>query len=100
IGGRTVYLALLNENSSALQRLVMLCGRSQFLADQIAAHPLLLDELIDERLLEEPPSRQQFAEDLATRRESMKSEDAERQVEMLRQFQSAAVFRFAVADLT
>jgi glutamate-ammonia-ligase adenylyltransferase len=100
IGGRTVYLALLNENSSALERLVMLCGRSQFLADQIAAHPLLLDELIDERLLEEPPSRQQFADDLATRRESMKSEDAERQVEMLRQFQSAAVFRVAVADLT
>src|SRR5690606_18906969 len=51
IGGRTVYLALLHENAAALRRLVDLCARSQFLADQVAAHPLLLDELIDERLL-------------------------------------------------
>lgn len=99
IGGRTVYLALLNENTSALQRLVQLCAQSQFLADQVAAHPLLLDELIDERLLEEPPSRAQFAEDLATRRAATQGEDAERHVEMLRQFQRAAVFRVAVGDL-
>ncbi len=100
IGGRTVYLALLNENAQALRRLVQLCSQSQFLADQIASHPLLLDELIDERLVEEPPSRAQFAEDLAGRREAMRGEDAERQVELLRYFQRAAIFRVAVADLT
>lgn len=99
IGGRTVYLALLNENASALQRLVQLCARSQFLADQIAAHPLLLDELIDARLVEEPPTREQFAEELASRRAAMLGEDAERQVETLRHFQRAAFFRVAVADL-
>lgn len=99
IGGRTVYLALLNENANALQRLVQLCARSQFLADQIAAHPLLLDELIDERLLDEPLSRARFAEDLAMRRAAAQGEDAERQVEMLRQFQRAAMFRVAVGDL-
>ncbi len=100
IGGRTVYLALLNENTAALQRLVNLCGQSQFLADQIASHPLLLDELIDERMLEEPPSRAQFVEELASRDAAMKGEDAERQVETLRHFQRAAFFRVAVADLT
>ncbi|HEY4369880.1 MAG TPA: bifunctional [glutamate--ammonia ligase]-adenylyl-L-tyrosine phosphorylase/[glutamate--ammonia-ligase] adenylyltransferase [Steroidobacteraceae bacterium] len=100
IGGRTVYLALLNENASALGRLVRLCAQSQFLADQVAAHPLLLDELIDERLLEEPPSREQFSNDLAALRDAMQGEDAERQVEMLRQFQRAAVFKVAVGDLT
>lgn len=100
IGGRTVYVALLNENSAALRRLVGLCDQSQFLADQIAAQPLLLDELIDERLIEEPPTRAQFAEDLATRRAAMQGEDPERQVEILRQFQSATIFRVAVADLT
>lgn len=99
IGGRTVYLALLNENASALQRLVQLCSQSQFLADQIAAHPLLLDELIDARLIEEPPTREQFAEELASRRAAMQGEDAERQVETLRHFQRAAFFRVAVADL-
>jgi glutamate-ammonia-ligase adenylyltransferase len=99
IGGRTVYLALLNENAAALRRLVSLCEQSQFLADQIAAQPLLLDELIDERLIEEAPTRAQFADDLALRRKNMEGEEPERQVELLREFQSAAVFRVAVADL-
>jgi glutamate-ammonia-ligase adenylyltransferase len=100
IGGRTVYVALLNENSAALQRLVQLCSRSQFLADQIAAHPLLLDELIDERSLEEEPTRAQFDQELKSRHAALQGEDAERQVEALRQFQRAALFRVAVADLT
>ncbi len=100
IGGRTVYLALLNENAAALKRLVELVAHSQFLADQIATHPLLLDELIDERLIEEPPTRERFEEELSMRRAAMHGEDPERQVEVLRQFQRAALFRVAVADLT
>ncbi|MET0658563.1 MAG: bifunctional [glutamate--ammonia ligase]-adenylyl-L-tyrosine phosphorylase/[glutamate--ammonia-ligase] adenylyltransferase [Steroidobacteraceae bacterium] len=100
IGGRTVYLALLNENPSVLARLVDVCSRSQFLADQIAAHPLLLDELIDERLFEDLPSRASFAAELAMRREAAHGEDDERQVQMLREFQRAAVFRVALADIT
>ena len=99
IGGRTVYLALLNENAIALRRLVSLCENSQFLADQIAAQPLLLDELIDERLIEEAPTRAQFADELALRRQNMQNDEPERQVELLREFQSAALFRVAVADL-
>jgi glutamate-ammonia-ligase adenylyltransferase len=55
IGGRTVYLALLNENAVALSRLVDLCAQSGFLAEQIAAFPLLLDELLDARLIEDYP---------------------------------------------
>ncbi len=39
----------------ALSRLVDLCAQSEFLAEQIAAHPLLLDELLDERLIETIP---------------------------------------------
>ena len=99
IGGRTVYLALLNENATALRRLVALCEQSQFLTDQIAAQPLLLDELIDERLIEEAPTRAQFADELALRRRNMQGEEPERQVELLREFQSAVLFRVAVADL-
>ena len=100
IGGRTVYLALLNENSTVLARLVEVCSRSQFLADQIAAHPLLLDELIDARLFEDLPSRVEFAAELAMRREAVHGEDAEREVQMLREFQRAALFRVALADIT
>jgi len=100
IGGRTVYLALLYENAPALERLVELCAHSQFLADQIASHPLLLDELIDERLFVTLPDRRQFERDLLERMAGAQEFDPEREIELLKQFQRAAVFRVAVADLT
>jgi glutamate-ammonia-ligase adenylyltransferase len=100
IGGRTVYLALLNENAVALSRLVDLCAQSGFLAEQIAAFPLLLDELLDARLIETIPEREEFAAELRSRMAGAGAEDPEHQVELLRQFQRAAVFRVAVADLS
>jgi len=100
IGGRTVYLALLNENAVARRRLVELCAHSQFLTDQIAAFPLLLDELLDERLFESVPSRAEFEQDLRARMDGGGSDDPEHQVDLLRQFQRVAVFRVAVPDLT
>jgi glutamate-ammonia-ligase adenylyltransferase len=100
IGGRTVYLALLNENKAARERLVELCTQSQFLADQIAAFPLLLDELLDERLFESTPTRAELGRDLRARMAGADAADPERQVDLLRQFQRAAVFRVAVPDLT
>jgi [glutamine synthetase] adenylyltransferase / [glutamine synthetase]-adenylyl-L-tyrosine phosphorylase len=100
IGGRTVYLALLNENAVARGRLVELCSQSQFLTDQIAAFPLLLDELLDERLFEASPTRSEFAVDLRSRMAGADTGDPERQVDLLREFQRAAMFRVAVPDLT
>jgi len=100
IGGRTVYLALLNENAVARGRLVELCTQSQFLTDQVAAFPLLLDELLDERLFDTSPTRAEFALDLRSRMAGADAGDPERQVDLLRQFQRAAVFRVAVPDLT
>ncbi len=100
IGQRSAYFALLQENGPARARLVELCRHGDFLAAQIAAHPLLLDELIDERLLSQLPDRAAFARDLAARLEQLREEDPEQQVETLRQFQRAALFRVAVADLT
>jgi glutamate-ammonia-ligase adenylyltransferase len=90
IGQRSVYFALLHESAAARARLVELCTRGDFLADQIAAYPLLLDELVDERLLA----------DLEHNMQEVHDDDPERQVEALRHFQRAAVFRIAVADLT
>ena len=99
-GKRSAYFALLKENAAARARLVELCGHGEFLAAQIAAHPLLLDELIDERLQTPPPDRAGFERELASRMEQPREEDPEQQVEALRQFQRAALFRVAVADLT
>ena len=99
ISGRTTYLALLNENAEALGRLVQICGMGDYLARQIAAHPLLLDELLDARVFEALPDRRQFAEELAARLEHA-GHDEELRVDALRQFRRAAMFRVAMLDLT
>ena len=100
IGGRSAYFALLNENPAARARFVALCGGSEFLARQVAAHPLLLDDLIDPRVMETPPGRDQLASELEERLAGVEPDDLEEQMDALRNFQRAAVFRVAVADLT
>ncbi len=99
IGARSAYFALLNENPPARHRFVDVCRAGEFLAQQIAAHPLLLDELLDERMLVAPPTRTELAADLADRLERVGTDDSERAVESLCQFKRAAVFRVAIADL-
>jgi glutamate-ammonia-ligase adenylyltransferase len=98
IGGRTAYLALLNENAQALERLVQACRMGDYLARQVAAHPLLLDELLDARVFETLPDRAQFADELAARLEHAGA-DEEQRVDALRQFRRAATFRVAMQDL-
>jgi glutamate-ammonia-ligase adenylyltransferase len=100
IGRRSAYIALLNENAAALDRLVTLCGTSDFLASQVAAHPLLLDELLDPRMFSAAPTRDDFVRDLDQRLRGVEREDSEQRFEALRNFQQAAVFRVAVADMS
>ena len=47
---RSAYLALLDEQPAALARLVEVVGRNALLAERLASHPLLLDELLDARV--------------------------------------------------
>jgi len=100
IGARSSYLALLIEQPAALTRLIEISAISGFLARQVAEFPLLLDELIDPKVFEELPSRAGFARELAARTEHLPADDPERQVEGIRQFQKAAIFAVALADLT
>jgi glutamate-ammonia-ligase adenylyltransferase len=99
IGMRSAYFALLLHHSRPRQRLVELAAHGDFLTDQIAAHPLLLDELIDERILEQLPDRAELAAELAQRMAGADQDDEEQLLERLRHFQRAALFRLAVADL-
>jgi [glutamine synthetase] adenylyltransferase / [glutamine synthetase]-adenylyl-L-tyrosine phosphorylase len=99
-GKRSAYFALLRESQPARSRLIEICRHGEFLVRQIASYPLLLDELVDERLLSELPDREALARELQAAMEQVHDEDPERQVEALCHFQRAAVFRIAVADLT
>jgi glutamate-ammonia-ligase adenylyltransferase len=100
IGSRSAYFALLNENAQVRRKLVELACLGEFLADQIASHPLLLDELLDDAAGGLPPPRAALEAEVASRLTHMAEDEPERQVEVLRQFQRAAIFRVAMADLT
>jgi glutamate-ammonia-ligase adenylyltransferase len=100
IGSRSAYFALLNENAAVRRKLVELAALGEFLTAQIASHPLLLDELLDESTGGLPLPRAQLVEEVTSRLSNLGEEEPERQVEMLRQFQRAAIFRVAMADLT
>ena len=95
---RSAYLALLNENRVAAERLVGLCERSAYIAGEIARFPVLLDELLDPRLLSGPVSKDDVRAELEERLRSNNSQDSEQRMETLAQFQRAIMFRVAVAD--
>ncbi len=96
MGRRSAYFALLSENAAVRMRLVELCRRGDFLARQIGAYPLLLDELIDAHSL---PDRAALERELDTGLARADADDPQQQVEALCHFQRTALFRVAVADL-
>ncbi len=95
---RSAYLALLNENPAALEQLLNLASSSALLSRQIAEYPLLLDELLDARRFESPPSRTELNGLMAEQVRRLDTENIEAALEAMRQFQRAAMFRIAVAD--
>ena len=64
IGSRSAYFALLNENAQVRRKLVELAALGEFLAAQIASHPLLLDELLDESSGGLPPPRAELEREI------------------------------------
>ena len=94
---RGAYLSLLNENRGALARLVDLCARSSYIADQIARFPVLLDELLDPRIFSAAVTRADLETELAARLQG-EPQDSEARMQVISQFQRSTMFRIAVAD--
>ncbi|HEX7030227.1 MAG TPA: bifunctional [glutamate--ammonia ligase]-adenylyl-L-tyrosine phosphorylase/[glutamate--ammonia-ligase] adenylyltransferase [Gammaproteobacteria bacterium] len=97
--GRTTYLALLLENPRALEQLARICAASGWVAQRVARHPLLLDELIDPRLFEAVPTRETLAADLEEQLARGGTDDLEALMDALREFQQVSVMRVAAADI-
>jgi [glutamine synthetase] adenylyltransferase / [glutamine synthetase]-adenylyl-L-tyrosine phosphorylase len=98
VARRSAYLALLNENPAALERLLKLVADSKWLARQIAEQPLLLDELLDNRVFDMPPSRAELAALLQRLTQGVGTGESEAMLDAIRVFQRTAIFRIAVAD--
>jgi glutamate-ammonia-ligase adenylyltransferase len=95
---RSAYLSLLNENPAALERLLNLVAQSAWLAKQIAEQPVLLDELLDARVFDTPPTREELVELFTRTLRGVASDDVEGSLEAIRIFQRTATFRIAIAD--
>ncbi|MCX7628221.1 MAG: bifunctional [glutamate--ammonia ligase]-adenylyl-L-tyrosine phosphorylase/[glutamate--ammonia-ligase] adenylyltransferase [Methylophilaceae bacterium] len=95
---RASYLALLAEYPQALELVSRLCGASPWMAEYLARHPILLDELLDTRTLYAPPDFAALAADLE-RMLVASGADVEQQLDVLRHFKHAQTFRFAAQDL-
>lgn len=95
---RASYLALLAEHPNAMQLLVKLCSSSPWLANYLAQHPILLDELLDTRTLYAVPDFDAMREELCTRLAEA-DQDIEQQMDIMRHFKHATVFRFAAQDI-
>lgn len=99
IGRRSVYLALLVENPLALSQLVKLCSASEWIAQYLNQHPILLDELMDAASLYVPLTRDALAAELQSRLARLPVDDLEAQMEALREFCNGHVLRVAAADV-
>ncbi|MEO1204059.1 MAG: bifunctional [glutamate--ammonia ligase]-adenylyl-L-tyrosine phosphorylase/[glutamate--ammonia-ligase] adenylyltransferase, partial [Pseudomonadota bacterium] len=97
---RSAYLALLNENPPAAKRLIALCERSAYIAEQIASFPVLLDELLDPAMLRDALSKEDIAGELRLAVDGVDPEDAEASMDAIARFQRATMFRIAVADFS
>ena len=98
ISRRGAYLALLQQYPMALRRVADMMCASFWAAEYLTRHPLLLDELLDPRLYE-------IATDWAGFRENLRNVladhagDTEREMDILREFHHAQVFRLLAQDL-
>ncbi len=98
VSRRSAYLALLTEHPPILPRLAHLMGASQWAADYLTRHPILLDELLDARALLAEPDWAAWRIELS-RLLGSHPRDAERQMDVLRHFQHAQSFRLLAQDL-
>lgn len=96
---RTAYLALLRENPDALEHLMHLCGASPWIAEQLARHPVLLDELLTPATLYSPADKARLADELRQALTRLPEDDEEARLEALRVFKHAQVLHVAASDI-
>ncbi|MBC7501043.1 MAG: bifunctional [glutamate--ammonia ligase]-adenylyl-L-tyrosine phosphorylase/[glutamate--ammonia-ligase] adenylyltransferase, partial [Herminiimonas sp.] len=98
IARRAAYLALLTEFPHALERVIRMMSASNWAAKYLTRHPILLDELLDDRTLRAVPDWTAFAAD-CQRQLDAAGGDTERQMDILREMHHAQMIRLVAQDL-
>lgn len=99
ISRRAAYLELLLEYPQALQKVAQLAGASSWAADYLTRHPVLLDELLDPRLLDALPDWAEFRSHLEQNLVAAEP-DTETQMDMMREAHHAQVLRLLAQDIS
>ncbi|MGJ3354212.1 bifunctional [glutamate--ammonia ligase]-adenylyl-L-tyrosine phosphorylase/[glutamate--ammonia-ligase] adenylyltransferase [Providencia sp. Je.9.19] len=100
IVSRTTYLELMLEFDEVLTHVIRLCAASPMIAEQLAQHPLLLDELLDPQSLYQPLPLTSYRDELRQYLMRVPEDDEEQQLEALRQFKQAQLLRIAAEDIS
>ena len=95
---RSTYISLLTENQNKLTKLFKLIEVSQWIAQYISTHPLLLDEVLRMDSSYEPPSLSEMQQQHDVALETS-NDDLESYMERLREFKHAQVLQIAAADI-
>ncbi len=98
IARRASYLALLTEYPHALERVIRMIAASNWAATYLTRHPILLDELLDDRTLKAAPDWNAFAHDCRQQLDETPG-DTERQMDVLREMHHAQLIRLLAQDL-
>lgn len=96
---RTAYLSLLRENPQVLPSLIRLCAASPWIAEQLARHPILLDELLTPATLYSPADKQRLTDELRQTLARIPEDDEEGWLDALRVFKQTQVLRVAASDI-
>lgn len=97
VAQRTAYLVLLLENPLALEQLLKLCCASPWVAELLARHPFLLDELL--RPLTQPPDKPQLQDLLRQQLLRSPADTIDEQLGSLQNFRQEQVLTVAAAEL-
>ena len=102
ISRRAAYLALLREYPQALDRVAKLVSASQWACEYLSKHPILLDELLNPADFQSVPDGSRSSARLTQQLNDAGGpghDDIEQQMDVLRHFHHAEVFRLLAKDV-
>lgn len=102
IAGRSTYVSLLSQYPKVCEKVAVVLKTSAWAADYLTAHPIVLDELVDERASDldnfSPVDWSHWQDDLWAKLQEAEG-DQETQMNLLRDAHHGAVFKLLIADL-
>ncbi|MES2900939.1 MAG: bifunctional [glutamate--ammonia ligase]-adenylyl-L-tyrosine phosphorylase/[glutamate--ammonia-ligase] adenylyltransferase [Pseudomonadota bacterium] len=98
IARRSAYLSLLTEYPHTLERVIRMMFASGWAATFLTKHPIVLDELLDDRVRNAAPDWNALAAELRVQLAEAAG-DTERQMDLLREAHHAQLFRLLARDL-